>query len=119
MDTPAKIKFLTSAIACQQTTLRLHTALAAMLFVLGVTVVILSLVDPGLILPETLKTAQTLGGIVIATSGFISIFFSRRDKIAALRSLLHSYQHEQVGGLSPDANLDQYFDQYFAKFLGD
>jgi cytochrome c biogenesis protein CcdA len=119
MDMPARIEFLTSAIASQQTTLRLHTALAAILFVLGITVVILSLVAPGLILPETLKTGQTLGGIVIATSGFISLFFSRRDKIVALRSLLHSYQHEQVGGLSPDAKLDQYFDQYFAMFLGD
>jgi hypothetical protein len=77
------------------------------------------LVTPGLILPETMKTGQTLGGLVVATSGFIPIFFSRRDKIVALRSLLHSYQHQQVGGLSPDAKLDQYFEQYFAKFLGD
>jgi uncharacterized membrane protein len=119
MDMPARINFLTSAIASQQTTLLLHTVLAAMLFVLGITMVILSLVNPGLILPETLKTGQTLGGIVVATSGFIPIFFSRRDKIVALRSLLHSYQHQQVGGLSPDAKLDQYFDQYFAMFLGD
>jgi hypothetical protein len=119
MDMPAKIKFLESAIASQQITLRLHTALAAMLFVLGITVFILSFVNPGLILPESLKTSQTLGGIVVAASGFIPIFLSRRDKIVALRSLLHSYQHQQVGGLSPDAKLDQYFDQYFAMFLGD
>ena len=119
MDMPAKIEFLKSAIASQQTTVRLHTVLAAMLFVLGITMVILSFVNPGLILPETLKTGLTLGGIVVAASGFISIFFSRRDKIVALRSLLHSYQHQQVGGLSPDAKLDQYFDQYFAMFLGD
>ena len=114
-----KIEFLKSAIASQQITLRLQTALAALLFVLGITVVILSFVNPGLILAETLKTEQTLGGTVVAASGFIPIFFSRRDKIVALRSLLHSYQHQQVGGLSPDAKLDQYFDQYFAKVLGD
>jgi voltage-gated potassium channel Kch len=119
MDMPAKIEFLKSAIASQQITLRLHTALAAMLFVLGSTVVILGFLSPGLILPETLKTGQTLGGIVVAASGFIPIFFSRRDKIVALRSLLHSYQHQQVGGLSPDAKLDRYFEQYFVMVLGD
>ena len=114
MDMPAKIEFLKSAIASRQITLRLHTALAAMLFVLGITVVILSFVNPGLILAETLKTGQILGGTVVAVSGFIPIFFSRRDKIVALRSLLYSYQHQQVGGLSPDAKLDQ----YFVKILG-
>ena len=118
MDMPAKIEFLKSAIASQQITLRLQTALAAMLFVLGLTVVVLSFVHPGLILAETLKTGQTLGGTLVAVSGFIPIFFSRRDKIVALRSLLLSYQHQQVGGLSPDAKLDQYFDQYFAMVLG-
>ena len=118
MDMPAKIEFLESAMASQQITLRLQTALAAMLFVLGLTVVVLSFVHPGLILAETLKTGQTLGGTLVAVSGFIPIFFSRRDKIVALRSLLHSYQHQQVGGLSPDMKLDQYFDQYFAKVLG-
>ncbi len=119
MDVPAKIEFLESAITSQQITLRLQTALAAMLFVLGITVVILSFVSPGLILAETLKTGQMLGGTLVAASGFIPIFFSRRDKVVALRSLLHSYQHQQVGGLSPDARLDQYFDQYFAMVLGD
>ena len=89
-----------------------------MLFVLGSTVVVLSFVNPGLILAETLKNGQTLGGTVVAASGFIPIFFSRRDKIVALRSLVNSYQHQQVGGLSPDEKLDQYFDQYFAKVLG-
>ena len=118
MNMPAKIEFLKSAIARQQVTLRLQTALAAMLFLMGITMVILSFVSPGLILTETLKTAQTLGGTVLAASGFIPIFFSRRDKIVALRSLLHSYQHQQVGGLSPDAKLDRYFEQYFAKILG-
>jgi len=118
MDMHAKIEFLKSALASQQITLRLQTALAMTLFVLGVTVVILSFANPGLILAETLKTGQTLGGTVVAASGFIPVFFSRRDKIVALRSLLHSYQHQQVGGLSPDANLDQYFDQYFAMVLG-
>src|SRR5438105_14636564 len=118
MDMPAKVEFLKSAIASQQITLSLQTALAAMLFVLGIAVVILSFVSPGLILPETLKTGQRLGGTVVAASGFISIFFSRRDKIVALRSLLHSYQHQQVGGLSPDPKLDQCFDEYFAKVLG-
>jgi len=118
MDMPAKIEFLKSAIASQRITLRLQTALAAMLFLLGITVVILGFVNPGLIVLETLKIGQTVGGTVVAASGFIPIFFSRRDKIVALRSLLHSYQHQQVGGLSPDAKLDQYFDQYFAKFLG-
>ena len=119
MDMPAKIEFLKSAVSSQQITLRLQTALAAMLFVLGITVVILSFVNPGLILAETLKTGQTLGGTLVAVSGFISIFFSRRDKIVALRSLLLSYQHQLVGGLSPDVKLDQYFDQYFAEVLGD
>jgi hypothetical protein len=118
MDMPAKIEFLKTAIARQQITLWLQTALAAMLFVLGIAVVLLSFVNPGLILAETLKTGQTLGGTVVAASGFIPIFFSRRDKIVALRSLLLSYQHQQVGGLSPDKKLDQYFDQYLAKVLG-
>jgi hypothetical protein len=114
-----KIKFLKSAIASQQITLGLQTALAALLFVVGITVVILSYVNPGLILGETLKTVQRLGGTIVAATGFIPICFSRRDKVVALRSLLNSYQHQQVGGLSPDAKLDQYFDQYFAKVLGD
>src|SRR5262245_12777567 len=118
MDMPAKIEFLKRAIASQQVTLRLQTVLAAMLFVLGITLVILSFAHPGMILAETLKTGQTLGGTVVAASGFIPIFFSRRDEIVALRTLLHSYQHQQVGGLSPDAKLDQYFEQYFAKVLG-
>ncbi len=118
MDMRAKIEFLESAMASQQITLRLQTALAAILFVLGLTVVVLGFVHPGLILAETLKTGQTLGGTVVAVSGFIPIFFSRRDKIVALRSLLHSYQHQQVGGLSPDVKLDQYFDQYFPKVSG-
>ena len=115
MDVAAKIEFLKSAIASQQMTLRLQTVLAAMLFVAGITAVILSLVNPGLVLAEALKTGQTLGGTAVAASGLIPIFFSRRDKVAALRSLLNSYQHQQVGGLSPDGKLDQYFDQYFAK----
>src|SRR5262249_48767924 len=59
MDMPAKIEFLKSAIASQQNTLRLQTALAGMLFVLGLTVVMLSFVNPGLLLAETLKTGQT------------------------------------------------------------
>ena len=118
MDMHAKIEFLKIAVASQQITLRLQTALAAMLFVLGITVVILSFVNPGLILAETLKTGQTLGGTLVAASGFIPIFFSRRDKIVALNSLLLGYQHQQVGGLSPDAKLDQYFDQYFAMVQG-
>ena len=119
MDMRAKIEFLKTAIASQQISLLVQTVLAAMLFVLGTTLVLLSFVDPGLILAETLKTGQRLGGTVVAASGFIPIFFSRRDKIVALRTLLHSYQHQQVGGLSPDAKLDQYFQQYFAKVLGD
>jgi hypothetical protein len=119
MDMPARIAFLESVIARQRITVHLQTALAVMLFVLGITVVILSFATPGLILAETLKTAQVLGGTVVATSGFVPIFLSRRDKVAALRSMLHSYQHQHVGGLSPDAKLDQYFDRYFAKVLGD
>jgi cytochrome c biogenesis protein CcdA len=118
MDVPAKIEFLESAMASQQTTLRLQAALAALLFLLGLSVVVLSFVHPGLILAETLKTGQRLGGTLVAVSGFIPIFLSRRDKMAALRSLLHSYRHQQVGGLSRDVKLDQYFDQYFAKVLG-
>ena len=65
-----------------------------------------------------MKYMKIIYGTVIAASGFIAVFFSRRDKIVALRSLLNSYQHQQVGGLSPDAKLDQYFDQYFGKVLG-
>ena len=118
MDMRAKIEFLKSALASHQFTLRLQTALAAMLFVLGIAMVILSFVYPGLILAEYLKTVQTLGGIVFAASGLIPIFFSRREKIVALRSLLLSYQHQLVGGLSPDAKLDEYFDQYFAMVSG-
>src|SRR5262245_59175216 len=118
MEVPAKIEFLKSALASEEMTLRLQTALAAVLFFLGITSVILSLVSPGLILPEILKTEQTLGGAIVAASGFIPILFSRRDKIVALRSLLNSYQHQQVGGLSRDAKLDQYFDQFFALDLG-
>ena len=113
-----KIKFLKSAIASQQITLVLQTALAALLFVAGITVVILGFAKPGLILAESLKTVQSLGGSLVAACGFIPIFLSRRDKIVALHSLLNSYQHQQVGGLSPDAKLDQYFDQYFAMVLG-
>jgi hypothetical protein len=113
-----KIKFLRTAIASQQITLVLQTALAGLLFGLGITVVIMSFMKPGLILGESLKTVQSLGGSIVATCGFIPIFFSRRDKIVALRSLLNSYQHQQVGGLSPDAKLDRYFDQYLAN-LGD
>ena len=112
MDMPAKIRFLESAIASQQMTLRLQTALAGMLFISGITMVFLSFVSPGLILAEPLNTGQRLGGMAFAASGLIPIFFSRRDKIVALRCLLNSYHHQQVGGLSPDANLDQYFDQY-------
>src|SRR5215475_7644431 len=76
MDLPAKIEFLKSAIASQRITLCLQTALAATLFVLGITVVILSFVNPGLILAQTLKSGQTLGGTAFAASGFIPIFFS-------------------------------------------
>jgi cytochrome c biogenesis protein CcdA len=118
MDMRQKIEFLKSAIASQQITLRLQTALASILFVLGFTMVIVSLVSPGLILSESLKTVQTLGGALVAACGLIPISFSRWDKIVALRSLLNSYQHYQVGGLSPDAKLDQHFDQYFAMVLG-
>jgi len=119
MDVPAKIEFLKTALASQEMTLRLHTALAAVLFVIGMGAVLLSFVSPGVILAESLKTGQILGGLVVATSGFIPIFFSRRDRVVALRSLLNSYQHQQVGGLSPDAKLDQYFYQYFAMVLGE
>ena len=118
MEMPGKIEFLNRAIASQQITLRLQTALAALLFALGFTLLILGFVNPGLMFQEALRTGLTLGGTVVATSSFIPIFFSRRDKIVALRSLLLSYQHQQVGGLTPDAKLDQYFDQYLAN-LGD
>ena len=118
MDMPARIKFLESAIASQQITLRLLTTLAALLFVVGFALILLSFVSPGLILAENLKTVQSLGGTALGASGFIPIFLSRRDRIVALRSLLHSYQHQQVGGLSPDPKLDQYFDQYFDMVLG-
>ena len=118
MDMPAKIEFLESAITRHQITLRLLTALSAILFGTGITLVLLSFVSPGLILAETLTTVQILGGTAVAVSGFVPIVFSRRDKIVVLRTLLHSYQHQQVGGLSPDAKLDQYFDQYFDMVLG-
>jgi len=118
MDVQGKIDFLKSAIASQQIKLRLLSSLAAILFATGITLVILSFVSPGLILSELLTTVQALGGTAIAASGFIAIFFSRRDKIVTLRTLLNSYQHQQVGGLSPDAKLDEYFDQYFEMILG-
>jgi hypothetical protein len=60
-----------------------------------------------------------LGGTLLTASGLIPIFFCRRDRIVALRALLDSYQHQQVGGLSPDAKLDQYFDQYLVSVQGD
>ena len=118
MELPAKVKFLKSALASQENTLRLQTILAALLFVIGLALIGLSFVSPGLVLTASLKTAQTLGGTLVAASGFIPIFFSRRDRVVALRTLLHSYEHEQVGGLSRDPRLDQYFEQYFAKVLG-
>src|SRR5215510_9295794 len=108
MNVAAKIEFLKSPVSSQERTLRLQTALAATLFVLGSMMVLLSLVSPGLILAETLKTGQALGGTLLAACGFIPIYFSRRDKVVALRYLLNSYQHQQVGGLSPDGKLDQY-----------
>ena len=118
MDTPDRIQFLNSAIASQQMTLRLQMALAVTLFLVGVTVVILSFVSPGLILTETLKNGQMLGGTVVAASGFIPILFTRRARIVALRSLLQSYQHQEVGGLSRDPKLDEYFDQCVAVISG-
>jgi uncharacterized membrane protein len=117
MEMPAKIEFLKSVIASLRITLLLQVALSAILFVVGITMVILGFVSPGLLFPATLKTVQTLGGTVFAASGFIPIFFSRLDNFVALRSLLHSYQHQQVGGLRPDAKLDQCFDQYLEKVL--
>jgi hypothetical protein len=114
-----KVEFLKRAIASQQITLYLQIALAAMLFVLGITAVILSFASPGLILAENLTTGGILGGTVVAASGLIPIFLCRLDKVVALRSLFHCFQHQQVGGLSPDPKLDQYFDQYFSIFLGD
>jgi uncharacterized membrane protein len=119
MDMPAKIEFLKLAIARQQITLSVQTALAALLIVAGITMVILGFASSGLILAPTLKAVQMLGGTVIVICGFIPILLSRRDKIVALRTLLNSYQHQQVGGLAPDARLDQYFEQYLAMFLGD
>ena len=118
MNIGSKIDFLNSAIAGQQVTLRLLFSLAGILFVTGITLVILSFASPGLILAETLKTVQAMGGTAIAASGFIPLFFSRRDRIIVLRTLLNSYQHQHVGGLSPDAKLDQYFDQYFDMVQG-
>ena len=118
MDISAKIEFLKSAIARQEITLRLLNALTAILFGTGITLVLLSFLSPGLILAESLTAVQILGGTAVAAIGFIPMFFSRRDRIVALRTLLHSYQHQQVGGLSPDAKLDQYFDQYFDMVLG-
>jgi hypothetical protein len=118
MDVRSKIEFLKSAIASQQITLYLLFALAAILFVTGITLVILSFLSPGLILAETLTTVQRLGGTIIAASGFIPIFFSRLDRVIALRTLLNSYQHQQVGGLSRNAKLDQFFDQYFDMVQG-
>lgn len=119
MDVTTKIQLLERALASQQLTLRLQATLAAILFLVGITLVISSFVSPGLILVETVKTGQALGGAAVAASGILSIFFCRRDKVVALRSLLHSYQHQQVGGLSPDPKLDQYFYQYFHLVLGE
>jgi len=118
MNIGSKIEFLNKAIASQQVSLRLLSSLAGILFVTGITLFILSFASPGLILAESLKTVQALGGIAVAGSGFIPLFFSRRDKIVVLRTLLNSYQHQHVGGLSPNAKLDQYFDQYFDMVQG-
>ena len=119
LNMPAKIEFLKLAVARQQMTLALQTALAAALFVAGFTLVILTFAMPGLILAESLKTVQILAGTVIFSSGCIPLCLCRRDNIVVLRSLLHSFQHQQVGGLAPDAKLDQYFEQYLATVLGD
>lgn len=120
MDLAAKIDFLGRNIASQQTTLRLQTALAGVLFTLGLAVVVLGFLNPGLVLSESLKGGQTLGGAVVTASGFVPIFTSRRDKIAALRFLLAQYEQQPREGLNPDEikKLDQYFDQYFGKVLG-
>ena len=118
MNVRSKIEFLNSAIASQQVTLRLLYSLAGILFVTGSTIFILSFASPGLVLAESLNTVQALGGIAVAGSGFIPLFFSRHDKIVVMRTLLNSYQHQHVGGLSPDAKLDQYFDQYFDGVMG-
>jgi hypothetical protein len=83
MDIHVRIEFLKSAISRQQTTLRLQIALAATLFVIGISAVILSLVSAGLILDDTLKTGQMLGGTVVAASGFIPIFFSRPSVVTS------------------------------------
>jgi hypothetical protein len=76
--------------------------------------------NPGLVLSESLKNGQTLGGTVVAVGGFVPIFASRRDKISALRFLLAQY--EQQRGAEPNSDeikkLDLYFDQYFGKVLG-
>jgi hypothetical protein len=118
MNIRSKIEFLEGALASQETTVRLLSSLAGILFVAGITLVILSFVSPGLVLAEPLKAVQALGGTALAASGFIPIFFSRRHNVVALRALLNSYQHQQVGGLSPDPKLDQHFDQYFDMVLG-
>src|SRR5437870_9371777 len=102
MELAAKIEFLKRAIASQRTTLRLQTALAGVLFTLGIAVVVLAFVKPGLVLAESLKNGQTLGGAVVVISGFVPIFTSRRDKIVALRYLLDGYEQQQRGGLHPD-----------------
>jgi hypothetical protein len=120
MDLAAKVEFLRRAIASQQTTLRVQTSLAAALFSLGVTAVVLAFVRPDLLLPESLKGGQSLGGALIGVSGFVPIFASRRDKVAALHFLLTGYERQWAE--APNAEdvkkLDLYFDQYFGKILG-
>lgn len=120
MDLAAGIDFLKRAIASQETTLRLQVALGAVLFTLGIVVVVLGFLNPGLVLSESLKGGQTLGGAVVTASGFVPIFTGRRDKIAALRFLLAQYEQQKRDGLNPDEikKLDGYFDQYFGKALG-
>jgi hypothetical protein len=120
MDLAARIAFLKGAIASQQNTLRVQVGLAIALFALGITVVILGLVNPGLVLAESLKGGQTLGGAVVAASGFVPIRSSRREKVQALQLLLAQYEVQQREGPDPEPTkkLDQYFDQYFGKVLG-
>ena len=120
MDLAAQIEFLKRAIASQQTTLRLQTSLAAVLITLGVGVVVLSFVRPDLVLSESLKGGQTLGGAVVAASGFVPIRSSRRERVQALALLVAQYEHQQREGPNADEmkKLNQYFDQYFGKVLG-
>jgi hypothetical protein len=115
MPVAGQIDFLDKVIASQRITLRLQLALAILLVALGVTLVVLALVHPGLLLPVELKGGQTIGGVLLSTSSFIPAFSNRRERIAALQFVRHQYYLIQIQ--SPDAGDLKTLNERFSHLL--